>query len=219
MSGLGVLVQAGGPGARLRGHFSGPKALAPFSGGTLLDHQLDRVTPLRPRRLVVLACAGAQQVRDHVAGRAEVIVEPRPLGTAGGLALLPSGPERWLLLNVDHVSDLDLPALLATEAPVAAVQPFEVVVDEGVVEVEAGLLTAVHERPRLPMYRTIGAYVFPAALLRGLAAEPLDMPELLARLAPGGLRVHLHRGTWFDAGTPERLSSAEAWLAAGRPER
>lgn len=216
MIGLGVVIQAGGLGTRLGGVFDGPKALAPLADGTLIDHLLDRVAALEPERIVVLAHHRADEVAAAVADRAEVIVEEAPLGTAGGLALLPEGPSRWIVLNVDHVSDLDLAALAARPRDTAVVQPFELLVDEGVIDVVDGRVAGVRERPRLALHRSIGAYRFDAATLGALPPERLDMPELLARLAEGGLDVFVHDGTWFDAGTPERLAAADVWVRANR---
>ena len=55
---LGVVIIAGGAGRRLAAALPDrPKALAPLGSGTLLDHQLARVAPLRPAVVCVLTCA------------------------------------------------------------------------------------------------------------------------------------------------------------------
>lgn len=217
-SGLGVAIMAGGFGRRLAAVTGGgPKALAPFGPGTLLDHQLRRVAPLRPERIVVLGHHHAAAVRAALGGRGEMQVEDRPLGTAGGLALLPSGPERWLVLNVDHVSDIDLRAFCAAFQPpaLAATTEVPVVVDEGVVTLVGDRLTAWQERPVLRFPVTIGLYVFAAAALRThLDGDTIDMPDLVRRLMPDGVHAWRHAGGWFDAGTPKRLAAAERWWSA-----
>ena len=221
MSGLGAVIQAGGEGRRLRS-IAAPKALAPLLDGTLLDWQLDRVSPVAAP-VVVIAHHGAEAVSAHVAGRGEVIVEPAPLGTAGGLSLLPTGPEAWLVVNVDHVSDVALAAFVrAFEAAgrppcLAALSAVAISVDEGVVDVTDGRLTAWRERPVLRLPVTTGLYLFRADALRDALAVhgggPVDMPALVEALMPEVVAWH-HPGWWIDAGTPERLARAAA-LASG----
>jgi NDP-mannose synthase len=218
VSGLGVAILAGGMGMRLR-DVTGPepKALAPLAGRSLLDWQLERVASLRPDRVVVLACYGADRVKAAVAGRAEVLVEDEPLGTAGGLARLPDGPDRWLSLNVDHVSDVPLDAFVAAFRPpcTACLWQTSVPVDEGVVDVDGDRLVAWRERPVLRLPVTTGLYVFSARALRvHLDGGRRDMPALVQALMPEGVTGWTHRGTWIDAGTPSRLARASAWLSA-----
>ncbi len=199
---LGVAIMAGGVGRRLAAVTAGgPKALAPFHEGTLLDHQLARVSPLDPVEIVVLAHHHAAAVGDALGDRGRLVVEDRPLGTAGGLALLPEGPARWLVL----AAAFRRPCLAATtEVPL--------VVDEGVVTLHDDRITEWRERPVLHFPVTIGLYVFGAGdLRRHLSGEPVDMPDLVRRMMPEGVRAWRHGGAWFDAGTPERLSAASRW--------
>lgn len=222
---LGVVIMAGGEGRRLAGVTAGrPKALAPLGGSTLLDHQLGQCAGLEPAVTVVLACAGRGDaaIRAHVGGRAEVICEEAPLGTAGGLRMLPEGPESWLVVNVDHVSDVDRRALVErARAPVTAVLwRAPVPVDEGVVELATApdgtlRVESWRERPVLHLPVTTGLYVFSAAALEPARRRtPFDMPELVMAHAPEGVHVHLHEGFWIDAGTPERLEQARQWVRA-----
>lgn len=215
---LGVAIMAGGVGRRLAAVTAGgPKALAPFDDGTLLDHQLQRVAVLDPAEVVVLGHHHADAVGAALGDRGRLVVEDRPLGTAGGLALLPPGPSRWLVVNVDHVSDIDLQAFVAAwrRPCLAATTEVPVVVDEGVVTLHDDRITEWRERPVLHFPVTIGLYVFGAAdLERHLRGEPLDMPQLVRRMMPEGVRPWRHGGAWFDAGTPERLSAANQWWRA-----
>ena len=215
---LGVAILAGGRGERLRGlPGAPPKALAPFDGGTLLSHQLAQVAPLRPERVVVLLHHAAGAIAATLPPGVAPLVEPEPLGTAGGLALLPRGPARWLIVNVDHVSSFDRAALLDDWAApgVAALAEVVVPVDEGVVSLDAGRIVGWQERPTLRLPVTTGLYALCAAALRAAlpAPERLDMPALILRL--GGVEGRRCPGRWVDAGTPERLAAAEA-LVRGR---
>ncbi len=211
---LGAVIMAGGAGMRLA-TLGVPKALAPLGDTTLLDHQLARLSPLPLQTTVVLLHHEADAIIAHLAGRASAIVEPAPLGTAGGLSLLPEGPDAWLVLNVDHVSDVSLADLIASWTPpcTAVLSEVAVPVDEGVVDLSAGRLVGWRERPVLRLPVTTGLYVFQAAALRAALGEGrVDMPELIGRLMPAGVTAWQHPGTWIDAGTPERLLRAQEWL-------
>ena len=220
MSTVGIAIMAGGAGSRLRS-VTGPlpKALAPFLDGTLLSHQLDQCRTLGAERQVILASArrGADRIEAQAAG-CTVLVEPSPLGTAGGLVHLPSGVDRWVVVNVDHISDVDRDALLAgASGPCTAVTTtVDATIDEGVVHLEPGprgpRITSWRERPTVRVDVTTGLYVFEhQALQAHLDGTPCDMPELVRRLMPDGVRAWHHRGHWYDAGTPERLLRAAAW--------
>ena len=212
---LGVVIMAGGEGRRLRAAGC-PKALAPFAGTTLVDHQLRRVAALEPACVVVLLHHQAETIIVKQVDFVRTGAESAPMGTAGGLSLLPEGPEVWLVINVDHISDVDLVALRQDWSPpcTAVLWEVSVPVDEGVVELSDGCVVGWRERPVLRLPVTTGLYLFDAAALRDvLSGERVDMPELVARLMPGGVTAWMHRGTWFDAGTPERLAAAEAWWA------
>lgn len=211
---LGVVIIAGGAGTRLRSVTGDrPKALAPLGQGTLLSHLLERVAPLAPDRIVVLGGHQAQAIRAVLPLGVELLVEGSPLGTAGGLHQLPISPETWLSLNIDHVSDLDLPALLAAHdgRATAVVHPVAHEIPHGVVQLEKGQLIDWTERPVQHIHVTVGAYVFSrAALTEHLHGQQVHMPALIQALAP--VNTFEHSGTWFDAGTPKRLLAAQAWL-------
>lgn len=223
MSRVGAVIQAGGAGRRLRAVTGdAPKALAPFLGRTLVEWQLARVAGVTDRP-VVLAHSGAGAVMDRVGDRADVRVEAAPLGTAGGLSLLPDGPTAWLVINVDHASDVDLAAFVRAyedagrPACLAALSQVRVPVDEGVVDVVDGRVTRWRERPVLRLPITTGLYLFDAAALRGaLDGGPADMPGLVEALMPRGVVAWTLPGWWLDAGTPARLARAEARILADR---
>lgn len=212
---LGVAIVAGGEGRRLAPVTNnGPKALAPFAGKTLLDHHLDNVAALHPDVVVVLVHHHHREIQQHVGGRAQCIVEDRPMGTAGGLSLLPEQPDKWLVINVDHISDVSLQNLVTqSSGPCTAVlTSTTVVIDEGVVTVSEDRVVDWRERPALSFDVTTGLYVFSRqALSAVLNGGHCDMPQLVRSLMPVGVVAWHHDGTWFDAGTPQRLAQAEAW--------
>lgn len=94
VTGLCAVVLAAGEGRRLRPLTERtPKALCPVGNVPLLDRALARVAGAGVGAVAVNAAYLADQIVDHVAGRAYVSVEPDgPLGTAGGIAHL----KRWI---------------------------------------------------------------------------------------------------------------------------
>ena len=92
MSELCAIVLAAGEGTRLRPlTLARPKALCPVGNVPLLDRALAHLAGVGlagPARVAANASWLADQVVAHAAGRVHLSVEPRPLGTAGGLARL-----------------------------------------------------------------------------------------------------------------------------------
>lgn len=224
-----MAIMAGGAGVRLRTVTGSlPKALAPFDGGTLLSHQLARCDALGADVTVVLASRGRGDghILDALADEAvpaTVLVEPSPLGTAGGLHRLPGGVDRWLVVNVDHISDIDRAALVdqASGPCTAVTTDVDATIDEGVVTLDARqggpFLASWRERPTVRVTVTTGMYVFQDSVFRTiLDGTSRDMPDLVRSLMPSGVRAWHHTGHWFDAGTPSRIERAERWWRSRR---
>ena len=74
------------------------------------------------------------------------------------------------------------------------------------------MIASWRERPTVRVTVTTGMYVFQDHVFRTiLDGTPQDMPELVRRLMPQGVRAWHHTGHWFDAGTPNRIERAEHW--------
>lgn len=218
MTDVGICIQAGGRGTRLRPLLGGrTKALAPIGEITLLEHQIELARRVGPASIVVIGHDGAESIRALLPADILLLEEASPLDTAGGLALLPASPETWLVVNVDHISDVDWPSLVAAHegAATAVVYGQRHEVPEGVVTVLDGRIQSYHERPVLSIDVTVGLYVFSrSALSRVLLGQRCSMPELINSLIPEGVHAWLHEGFWIDAGTPDRLKRAADWLVS-----
>jgi mannose-1-phosphate guanylyltransferase len=181
---------------------------------------------------VVMACGfRAADLRDALGDetdsgvRVSYLEESEPLGTAGPIRLaLDEGllGERFLVLNGDLLSDLDLTALqrahtesgaIATIGvhPVADPAPF------GLVRHDAdGAVTEFAEKPSPEEIDTdevnAGAYVLERSVAerippgRAVSIEREIFPELVG----AGLCAERLEGYWLDIGTPERFLEA-AW--------
>ena len=87
-------VLSGGLGTRLRDRLGDrPKALAPFGDRPFLEAQIEWLTSLGAREIVLCLGEGASQVLAHLEARpggrgtVRAVIEPAPLGTGGAVAL------------------------------------------------------------------------------------------------------------------------------------
>lgn len=202
------------------------KALIEIDGRPLLDHQLDYLAGQGADRVVVNASHLARQLEEFAeahqgAPELEVIVEPEPLGTAGGVlnALPRFSPGPLLVLYGDVIVSEDLGAMAALHrehGPVAtlAVYHSDQAEAKGLVELSDSVVTAFHEKDpaRSLGWVNAGVYIVEPEWLEGFRGKaPLDFGFDLfpAALAAGReLRGHRLASPVLDIGTPADLARA-----------
>jgi mannose-1-phosphate guanylyltransferase len=190
---------------------------------------------------VVLACGFLSDVlRAALAGEEEragvrirYVAEPRPLGTAGAIrfAATQLGDEledRFLALNGDVLTDLDLSALLRAHGERGAeatlgLHPVEDSSAFGLVHSgEGGEVVEFLEKTgeRKPGEINAGMYVLERSVLDLVPpGENVSIErEVFPRLAGRGLYGELLDGYWVDIGTPERYRQASWDILEGRVE-
>lgn len=190
---------------------------------------------------VVLACGFLPDVlREALAGEEEragvrirYAVEPEPLGTAGAIRFAADqlGDEledRFLALNGDVLTDLDLSALLRAHGEREAtatigLHPVEDASAFGLVK--SGALGEVLEflektGERHPGEVNAGMYVLQRSALDLIApGENVSIErDVFPRLVGAGLHGLLLDGYWVDIGTPERYRQASWDILEGRVE-
>ncbi len=180
---------------------------------------------------VVMACGfRAEDLRaalgDEVPGGPSIryIEEPEPLGTAGPVRLVAEQGllgERFMVLNGDVLSDLDLTALQRAHAETGAVitlalYPVEDPSSYGLVRRDrtSDRVLGFLEKPEPAQIDTdeisAGAYVVERSALdliplgRAVSIER----EVFPRLVGHGLYGRRLEGYWMDIGTPERYLQA-----------
>src|SRR3954454_2732408 len=219
-----ALILAGGEGTRLRPLTSTvPKPVVPlvdrpfiaFMLAWLRGHGVDDV---------VMSCGHLASGVRNVLGdgsafgiRLRYVEEPQPLGTGGAVKYAESLlDERFLMLNGDVLTDIDLSAQMAQHERTGAKATLALVPVEdpsayGLVRTEAdGAVKAFVEKPAPDQIDTnrisAGAYVLERSVLDpltpgGPASIERDVfPDLVGR----GLYGYLAEGYWLDIGTPER---------------
>jgi bifunctional UDP-N-acetylglucosamine pyrophosphorylase/glucosamine-1-phosphate N-acetyltransferase len=130
---IAAVVLAAGKGTRMK---SGRhKVLHPIAGRPMIDHLLASLEQLAPARTVVVVGQGREQLEQHLAGRAEVVVQDPQLGT--GHAVLQAeqalagfeGDVLVLYADVPFVSAATMRAMLdrlgESDAPAAVVLGFQ----------------------------------------------------------------------------------------------
>lgn len=211
-----AFVLAAGLGTRLRPlTLQTPKPLLPVGGRPILDLVVDRLRAAGHGEIVVNAFWLADQIVAWGEGRPgiTVVVEsPAILGTGGGLRnARPLLAERFVVVNGDILSDVDLGALWAIDAPaVMALRPQAVRVHTPVAmrdSIVTGIAGVVGEAD--------GAWHFTG--VHALRRDVLDLvPEgeqcvirtVYRDLIPRGVvRGLVHEGDWTDIGTPAEYAA------------
>jgi mannose-1-phosphate guanylyltransferase len=230
-----ALILAGGEGTRLRPLTSTvPKPVVPlvdrpfiaFMLAWLREHGVDDV---------VMSCGHLASGVRNVLGdgsafgmRLRYVEEPRPLGTGGAVKYAESLlDERFLMLNGDVLTDIDLTAQLAQHERTGAIGTLGLVPVEdpsayGLVRTAAdGEVQAFVEKPSSDQIDTnrinAGAYVLERRALDGLTpGEPASIErDVFPELVGHGLYGYSAEGYWLDIGTPERYLTGTFDLLEG----
>jgi len=218
-----ALILAGGEGTRLRPLTSTlPKPVVPLVDRPFIGFMLDW---LRGHGVddVVMSCGFmAAGVRDVLGDgsdfgvRLRYVEEPEPMGTGGALKFAESLlDERFLMLNGDVLTDMDLTAQIARHEAAGAqatlaLYPVEDPSRYGLVRLDDGdAVTEFVEKPSPDEIDTnnisAGAYVLERSVLDLLEpGRPASIErDVFPRLVGHGLHGFVHAGYWLDIGTPE----------------
>ena len=220
-----ALILAGGEGTRLRPLTTTmPKPVVPLAGQPFITFMIEW---LRGHGVddVILSCGFLADAVRQVLGdgadlgvRLRYVEEPRPLGTGGALRF--AGDlldERFLMLNGDVLSDIDLTAQLEQHERTGAQATLALI---GVEDPSAyGLVRLAEDRSVLEFLEkpspdeidsdliNAGAYILERTVLDGMApaGENISIERDVFPLLVGrGLYGFPADGYWLDIGTPDR---------------
>jgi mannose-1-phosphate guanylyltransferase len=170
---------------------------------------------------------------DHSGIRVRYVVEPEPLGTAGAIRYAADElgdelGERFLAINGDVLTDLDLAALFATHEKCGAratvgLHPVEDSAPYGLVSRDAeGAVLEFREKAgeAVPGEINAGMYALERSVLELIPpGEKVSIErDVFPRLAGDGLYGTLLEGYWMDIGTPERYLQATWDILEGEVE-
>ena len=239
-----ALILAGGEGTRLRPLTTTvPKPVVPLVDRPFIRFMLDW---LRSHGVddVVMSCGHLASGVRNVLGdgsafgiRLRYVEEPRPLGTGGALKYAEQLlDDRFLMLNGDVLTDMDLTAQIAQHERTGAratlaLTPVEDPSAYGLVRTrDGGEVTEFVEKPAPDQIDTrnisAGAYVLERSVLALLEPEqPASIErDVFPRLVGEGLYGFVSDGYWLDIGTPERYLEGtfdilEGTVASGVQQR
>src|SRR4051812_6127402 len=219
-----AVILVGGEGTRLRPLTATvPKPVLPLVDRPFLVYMLEW---LRRHGVddVIMSCGFLATSVRNVLGdgsqfglRLRFVEEPEPRGTAGALKFAEDLLEdRFLMLNGDVLTDIDLTAQLAQHERTGArgtlaLTPVEDPSNYGLVRTsEDFAVTGFVEKPSADQIDTdrisAGAYVLERSVLELLEpGRPASIErDVFPRLVGAGLYGYLADGYWLDIGTPER---------------
>jgi MurNAc alpha-1-phosphate uridylyltransferase len=203
-----------------------PKPLLEAGGKPLLAWHLERLAAAGFREVVINVSWLGERIVEHFVDGADYGLaiawsreSPAPLETAGGIAMaLPLlGEAPFLLVNSDVFADFDF-ARLRRDAPGGALAHLVLVPNpehhpRGDFSLAGGIVGEEAE----PRYTYAGIAVLSPRIVAGVApGTKAPLGPLLHRAAADGRATgELHTGTWWDVGTPQRLSALDAKLRKG----
>ena len=235
-----AIVLVGGEGTRLRPLTDAlPKSALSLVDRPFLAHMVDWLEGHGVDE-IVLACGFLPDALREALGegdgrgaRIRYVVEPRPLGTAGAIRFAADElgddlDDRFLALNGDVLTDLDLSALIAAheEHGARATLGLYAVEDSSayglVSRGREGEVLAFLEKTgeAVPGEVNAGIYVLERSLLELIPpGETVSIErDVFPRLAGEGLYGVRLDGYWMDIGTPERYLQATWDILEGAVE-
>ncbi|MGX9961867.1 HAD-IIIA family hydrolase [Roseomonas sp. F4] len=222
-------ILVGGRGTRLGALTDAiPKPMVEVAGRPFLDWLVEEVARFGIPRITLMAGYLGHTIRDRYDGqmvrgsRVEVVVEPEPLGTGGGLRLFAGRLEdEFLLLNGDtrfDVNLLDLPLHAGDALATLALRRTAPGARYGTVEVsDEGRISGFAARsPERTGPINGGIYWLRKPILDHIGPGAVSLEsDVFPKLAQAGmLRGGLYDGAFIDIGIPEDLAAAQTVIPA-----
>jgi len=188
-----AVVMAGGFGRRLRPHSERtPKPMLKVYGKPIIEAAVEGLVQQGINRIVLLLHYLPEVIIDHFQGRTyrgrevEFVVEDKPLGTAGGLALLKDRlKEPFLVLNGDAFIGTNWPTLLAVHQDQEnlisiGVSEYKVTIPYGVLETVGERVVGIKEKPQQGWLTVSSTYCLSPQVLDLIPERTFfDMPDLI----------------------------------------
>lgn len=234
-----AILLAGGQGTRLRPlTLNTPKPVVPIFGRPFLHYQIDRILQVPEIDEVILSLNYQPERIEAVLGdgstlgiRIRYVVEPAPLGTAGGIKFASRGVDDTVVVfNGDVLTEIDLAAVVAHHRDRQALAtivltPVDNPTAYGLVETDrAGNVSRFVEKPDPSQITTnrinAGIYVLEPQTFDRI---PDDVPWSIERkyfpsLVERGetFAAYVYEGYWIDIGTPDKYTQVHRDILDGR---
>jgi len=223
-----AVVMAGGRGSRLKPLSENlPKPMIKVAGRPILERIILHLVSYGIHRVFLSVNHLAQVIEDYFedgskyGATIEYLREDEPLGSGGGLSLLPEVPEHPLLvMNGDLIVDTNLANMIEFHNKyqfyaTMGVYAYCHQVPYGCVEIKNNRLTGLEEKPVLEKMVNAGIYVLSP---QAVSAIPKDMFFPITTVFGEALKRNLICGTfaiekeWLDVGSPQQLHQARGEL-------
>jgi NDP-sugar pyrophosphorylase family protein len=214
------VILAGGRGTRLAPYtYVLPKPMMPIGDRTILEILLRQMKHAGINHVVLTVghLAGLMQAFFQDGAQFDLDItysfEPKPLGTAGPLAMVPGLERTFLVSNGDVLTLLDICDFLKFHREqggicTIAMHERQHKVDLGVIELDGNnhRVTGYQEKPVLDYMVSMGMYIFEPEVLNYIPKdEYLDFPDLVRKMLDAGEKVvgYPYSGYWMDLGNHE----------------
>ena len=234
-----AILLAGGQGTRLRPlTLNTPKPIVPIFGRPFLHYQIDRILQVPEIDEIVLSLNYQPERIEAVFGdgsslgtRISYVVEPAPLGTAGGIKFASRDIDHTIVVfNGDVLTQIDLAAVIAMHrarnaTATIVLTPVENPAAYGLVETDAGgnILRFIEKPDPAQIttnYINAGIYVLEPSTFDRIpdgvpwSIERKYFPSLVERQET--FVAYPYDGYWIDIGTPDKYTQVHRDILEGR---
>ena len=225
-----VFLMAGGFGKRLQPLTDNtPKPLLKVGTKPILENILNQFIAAGFHNFYISTHYKAEMVRNHFGNGSDwgvsitYLHEETPLGTAGGLGLLPKNLTDLpiLIMNGDLLTKIDFKELLGfhlEEGGDATIctREYDFQVPYGVIKTNGQYASSIVEKPMHKFFVNAGVYVINPTMLDTIdGVSYLDMPDLLQGQIDSSAQVNVFpvHEYWLDIGQMEQFEQAQIDIA------
>ncbi|WII71826.1 nucleotidyltransferase family protein [Bdellovibrio sp. 22V] len=221
-----VILMVGGFGKRLSPLTDSiPKPLLKVGGRPILETIVRRFSELGFYKFVFVVNYRAEMIKEYFANgekwgvAIEYLHEDIPLGTCGGLSIMPDIPkEPFFVMNGDILTRANFSEMLDAHsftgaAATMVVREHYIEIPYGVVRVDGDNILSIEEKPRERTFVNAGIYILsPEALKHIPQGQFFDMPNLFTALKQENKSVRCYKlkDYWVDIGRLEDFHRAQA---------
>jgi dTDP-glucose pyrophosphorylase len=221
-----VFLMAGGFGTRLQPLTNScPKPLLKVGEKAILELIVDNFVTAGFHRFFISTHYMPEMIRDHIGDGSRWGVSVRyvhedvPLGTAGGLGLLPHEEieQPLIMMNGDLLTNLNFHNLIAFHQDhhgiaTMCVREYEHRVPYGVIQSNGHRIYSMEEKPVHRFFINAGIYLLSPELVKSVRpGTRIDMPALLEQQIAEGKQVNMFpiHEYWLDIGQMEDFQRAQ----------
>jgi len=199
---VSAVIMAGGAGVRLRPLTNSlPKVMLPVGDRPLLEIIVEQMRAAGIHDICVTTHYRGEKISDYFGSGQNFGVQIRyvnedvPMGTAGGLSLLPAQSEPLLVINGDILTRVDYRAMLAyhrrhVAAMTVGVRTYNLKVPYGVLDCDGQDVCGLREKPVVSFFVNAGVYLLNPEVHRMIpAGVRFDMTDLINALLQQSRRV------------------------------